>query len=81
MNSQTASNATTTTSCWLDVKSLKLLFIFATITPLIVIISHNQNVNEMSTTMSLSDALIACLIALPGVAVFYLLTVLVSVLV
>lgn len=60
---------------------MEVVCIFAMITSLIVTISHNQNVNERSPAMRLSDALIASLLALPGVAVFYLLAVLVSVLV
>ena len=49
------------------------------ITLLIVTISHNQNVNERSPNMRLSDALIACLIALPGVLVCCTLIVLLSI--
>lgn len=48
------------------------------ITQLIATISHNQNVNERSPAMRLSDALIASLLALPGVLVCYALIVLLS---
>ena len=58
---------------------MEVVCIFATITLLIVTISHNQNVNERSPNMRLSDALIACLLALPGLLVCYALIVLLSI--
>lgn len=54
------------------------MIIFATITLLIVTISHNKYVNERSV-MRFIDALIACLIALPGVLVCCTLIVLLSI--
>ena len=57
---------------------LEVVCIFAMITLLIATISHNQYVNERSPTMRLSDALIACLLALPGLLVCYTLIVLLS---
>lgn len=57
---------------------MKALFIFATITPSIVTISHNKHVNERSSNMRLSDALIACLLALPGLITCFVLIVLLS---
>lgn len=79
MISQTALDATTTTSRWLDGRLLEVVCIFAMITPLLATISHNQNVNERSPAMRLSDALIASLLALPGVLVCYALIVLLSI--
>ncbi len=42
-------------------------------------LSDSENVNERSPNMRLSDALIACLLALPGLLVCYALIVLLSI--